>query len=91
MSAMRSALDAAEIALDELFIPQGDVEALGPVGDEGRRAHLVDVIQPDVLEHVVEEFERGVARQSQQPVLEAEVVIAPLDAEMDLRIAADRT
>ncbi len=37
----------------------------------------------DVLKHVVEEFECGVALQSQQPILEAQVVIAPLDAEMD--------
>ncbi len=76
-------LDAANVALEKLLITQSDVETLGPVSDKGRRAHLIDVVEPDVLEHIIEEFERGVARQAQQAVVEADVVITPLDSEMD--------
>ncbi len=56
-------LDAANVALEKFLITQSDVETLGPVSDKGRRAHLIDVIEPHVLQHIIEEFQRRVARQ----------------------------
>src|SRR5580704_17943189 len=77
-------LDTLEGAVEKLLIAERDVEAFSSVRHEGPRAHLVDVIQPHMLQDIVEQFERGVSGEPQQTVVEAGVVIAPLDAEMDL-------
>ena len=53
------------------------------MSDKSRRAHLVDVVEPHVLQHIIEEFQRRVALQVQQAVVEADVVITPLDSEVD--------
>ena len=77
-------LGGRRVGLEEHRVPQGDLEIVEAVADQGLEGHGIHVIRLDALDHLVVELGRLGVGQGEQDVAEAGVRVAPLQLEMDL-------